>query len=125
MTLISATIICFNEEKKIRTCIESLLQVCDEIIVVDSNSTDNTLSILSEYPKVKVHQQEWLGFSAQKQLAVDYATHDWVLSMDSDEYLSKELIVEISKLKDSLDVRSCYSLPRLNFYCGKWMKGGG
>ena len=125
MSLISATIICFNEEQKIRKCIESLNHVCDEIIVVDSHSTDNTLNILSEYSKVKVHQQEWLGFSAQKQHAVDLATNDWILSLDSDEYLSPELIQELTNLKKSLDDKHCYSLPRLNFYCGKWMKGGG
>ncbi len=125
MTLISATIICFNEEKKIRKCIESLHQICGEIIVVDSYSTDKTLDILSEYSKVKVHQQKWLGFSAQKQLAVDLASNDWILSLDSDEYLSPELSEEITSLKKSLNENTCYTVPRLNYYCGKWMKGGG
>ena len=91
MKKLSATIITLNEEDKIRQCIESLQEVADEIVVVDSMSTDATKSICEEFGVMFI-EQKWLGYSEQKNLANKLASHDWILSIDADEVLSDELI---------------------------------
>jgi len=95
MPTISATIITKNEAHDIRGCIESLLWT-DEIIILDSGSTDGTQAICQEYaPKVKLTVTDWPGFSKQKQRALDLATSDWILSIDADEQVTPELQNEI------------------------------
>ena len=127
MKKISATIITLNEEDKIRQCLESLRDVADEIVVVDSLSTDNTKLICEEFG-VKFVEQKWLGYSEQKNLANDIASHDWILSIDADEVLSDELKKSILKIKDTdfdTDNDVVFSFNRLNNYCGKWMHHSG
>ena len=125
MKKISATIITLNEEDKIRRCLESLKEVADEIIVVDSLSTDKTRSICEEFG-VKFIEQKWLGYSEQKNLANRLASHDWILSIDADEALSDELKESIIEIKNSdTDSDTVYSFNRLNNYCGKWIHHGG
>lgn len=122
MKNISATIITLNEEDKIGRCLESLMDVADEIVVVDSLSADNTKSICEEYG-VRFVEQKWLGYSEQKNLANKLATYDWILSIDADEVLSDELrksILEIKYTDSDTDV--VYSFNRLNNYCGKWIR---
>lgn len=125
MKKISATIITLNEEDKIRQCLESLQDVADEIVVVDSISTDNTKMICEEFG-VKFVEQKWLGYSEQKNLANNIASHDWILSIDADEVLSDELKKSILKIKDSdFDTDVVFSFNRLNNYCGKWIHHSG
>lgn len=127
MKKISATIITLNEEDKIRQCLESLRDVADEIVVVDSLSTDNTKLICEEFG-VKFVEQKWLGYSEQKNLANDIASHDWILSIDADEVLSDELKKSILKIKDTdfdTDDDVIFSFNRLNNYCGKWIHHSG
>ena len=127
MKKISATIITLNEEDKIRQCLESLQDVADEIVVVDSLSTDNTKSICEEFG-VRFIEQKWLGYSEQKNLANDIASHDWILSIDADEVLSEELKKSILKIKDTdfdTDDDVVFSFNRLNNYCGKWIHHSG
>ena len=125
MKKISATIITLNEEDKIRQCLESLQDVADEIVVVDSLSTDNTKSICEEFG-VRFIEQKWLGYSEQKNLANNIASHDWILSIDADEVLSDELKKSILKIKDSdFDTDVVFSFNRLNNYCGKWIHHSG
>ena len=125
MKKISATIITLNEEDKIRQCLESLQDVADEIVVVDSLSTDNTKLICEEF-SVKFVEQKWLGYSEQKNLANNIASHDWILSIDADEVLSDELKKSILKIKDSdFDTDVVFSFNRLNNYCGKWIHHSG
>ena len=95
---ISATIITFNEEAKISEAIKSLAFV-DEILVIDSESTDRTREI-AEALGARVMVQKWLGFARQKQFAVENAKHDWILSLDADESISDELKAEILELKN-------------------------
>lgn len=119
---ISVTIITLNEEDKIRQCIESVKDVADEIVVVDSYSTDATKSICEELG-VKFIEQKWLGYSEQKNLANRSASHDWILSIDADEVLSDELRKSILKIKDTVtDANTVFSFNRLNNYCGKWIR---
>jgi glycosyltransferase involved in cell wall biosynthesis len=120
---ISATIITFNEENNIKRCIKSL-DFCDEIIVVDSLSNDNTCAIAKELG-VKVINQKFLGHIAQKQLAVDNCNNDWILSLDADEEVSKELKESILTLVTSDLVNDAYSMNRVSFHLGRWIRYGG
>ncbi len=122
MTLskISACIISFNEEKKISGCLESLTGIVDEIIVVDSLSTDRTIEIASKYTD-QIYHQKFLGHIEQKNLAVSYARHDWILSLDCDERLSDELKLSIEGIKDRLELYDAYQMARKTFYIYRWL----
>lgn len=117
---LSACIISFNEEDKIEDCLKSLQPVVDEIIVVDSLSTDRTLEIVSRYTD-KIFHQKFLGHVEQKNLAVSKSSHDWILSLDCDERLTPELAASILAIKDSLDERSVYRMARKTFYVYRWL----
>lgn len=120
MAKISACIISFNEEDKIEDCIKSLQGVADEIIVVDSFSTDRTKEIAEKYAD-EIYNQEFLGHVEQKNLAVSKASHDWILSLDCDERLSSELKESILKIKDDLETSSAYKMARKTFYVYRWL----
>ncbi|MDE6079900.1 MAG: glycosyltransferase family 2 protein [Duncaniella sp.] len=117
MEKISATIIAFNEEKRIAACLESLHGIADEIIVVDSMSTDRTVEIAREHG-AKVTHRRFDGFGAQRQYATSLTTHRYVLSIDADEVLSPALRQALLRLKEEGFAHRVYSLSRLNFYCG-------
>ena len=120
MVKISACIISFNEEKKIEDCLLSLQGVADEIIIVDSFSTDATLAIARKYTN-NIYEQKFLGHVEQKNLAVSKATYDWVLSLDCDERLSDELKSAILNVKDRLENYDAYKMPRKTFYVYRWL----
>ena len=120
MAKISACIISFNEEKKIEGCLKSLEGIADEIIVVDSNSTDNTIGIAKRYTD-QVITQDFLGYIEQKNFALKQASHDWILSLDCDERLSPELQNAITSIKDSIDDADAYKMPRKTFYVYRWL----
>lgn len=122
MKKLSATIITLNEEDKIRPCIESLKDIADEIVVVDSLSTDATKSICEDLG-VRFIEQKWLGYSEQKNMANSLATNDWILSIDADEVVSDELKKSILKIKENdTPDNAVFSFNRLNNYCGKWIR---
>jgi glycosyltransferase involved in cell wall biosynthesis len=122
---ISAVIITFNEEENIRAACESVAWA-DEILVVDSESTDATREIAAECG-ARVIINKWPGFSAQKQFATDSAHHDWVFSLDADERVSPELEHSIASLhrKEDSDLAGGYRVARRTFYMGRWIRGGG
>lgn len=123
---ISAVIITFNEEQNIKRCLDSLLGVADEILVVDSYSTDQTEAICKSYEQINFTQNEFKGHIEQKNFAMAKATYDFVLSLDADECLSPELTQEIKILKNAKSSNiQAYSMPRLNNYCGQWIKHSG
>lgn len=97
MNKISIFIICKNEERIIESCLKQASKLADEIIIVDSGSTDSTLEICKNYTD-KIFHQDWLGFGRQKNVALGYCSNEWVLSLDSDEVLSEKLIEEIKSL---------------------------
>jgi len=97
MPKLSVVIITHNEEKRIRPTLESV-KWCDEIIVVDSCSTDKTVDICQEYNHCQVYTQPFLGFGLQKRFAVEKATNDWILSVDADEVMTDALQKEIKTL---------------------------
>lgn len=120
---ISATIITFNEERNIARAIESL-RCCDEILVVDSGSTDRTVEI-AEKLGARVVDCPWRGYAAQKNVASEAAAHDWILSLDADESLSESLEAELWQLKKSGPRYDGYTVPRLAQYLGKWILHSG
>lgn len=121
---ISATVITYNEEKKIEPCIKSLLPIADEIVIVDSCSTDRTREICSKYP-VKLITRPFEGYVAQKNFAVQQASNDYILSLDADERLSEELQKSILEVKKNWNNVYGYTFNRYNNYCGKWMHFSG
>jgi len=121
---ISATIITFNEEKKLEFCIKSLLGVADEIIVIDSYSTDRTEEICRQYP-VTFIKHAFEGYVAQKNFAMKQASHNYILSLDADERLSPELQQSILQVKQHWGDTHGYVVRRFNNYCGKWMHFSG
>ncbi|NBB80760.1 MAG: glycosyltransferase [Verrucomicrobia bacterium] len=123
---ISATIITFNEEQKIKKCLDSLCHVADEIVVVDSFSSDQTESICKSYDTVRFLKNRFEGHIQQKNFALDEAEYDDILSLDADECLSELLINEIQDLKSGGGrTGMAYSMPRLNNYCGQWIQHSG
>lgn len=117
---LSICIICFNEEENIRRCLESS-KWADEIIVVDSMSQDRTVEIAKEYTE-NVYQREWSGYVEGKNFALSKATCEWVLSLDADEQIPEELRVEIGEVIGKKRAKEGYTLPRLSFYQGRWIK---
>jgi glycosyltransferase involved in cell wall biosynthesis len=120
---ISVIIITRNEENNIADCLESVIWA-DDIIVVDSFSTDMTVEIAKKYTN-RVYQREWTGYAKQKEYALSLANHKWVLSLDADERLSDEL-------RESIFVNIIAPLPfdgyyisRRNYFLGKWIKSCG
>jgi len=95
---ISACLIVCNEEKNLARCLSSVAPVVDEIVVVDSGSTDGTVALAQSFG-TRVIAQPWLGYVGQKNFALDQATHPWVLSVDADEELSPEFAAAITKLR--------------------------
>ena len=120
MLKISAVVITFNEEKNIKRCLDSLVDVVDEIVVVDSFSTDKTKEICNEIG-VKFIEHEFEGHIEQKNWAAEQAKYDFLLSLDADEALSKELQKSIIKIKNNFSADG-YSMNRMTNFCGHWVK---
>jgi glycosyltransferase involved in cell wall biosynthesis len=122
---ITATIITYNEEENIRAACESVSWV-DEIVVVDSESTDATREIATECG-ARVINRAWPGFAAQKQFTAEQASNDWILSLDADERVTDELRSSIEKLRqtDERGLADGYRIARRSFYMNRWIRGGG
>ncbi len=120
--MLSAVIITYNEESNIGRCLQSLVGIADEIIIVDSASTDNTCSIAEQYG-ARIIQHPFAGFAAQKNLAAQAATNNWVLSLDADEVLSEELKSAILQVKSNAAC-DAYFLKRSTNFCGTFIRHG-
>ncbi|NKE70974.1 glycosyltransferase family 2 protein [Candidatus Manganitrophus noduliformans] len=120
---LSVTVITLNEEKEIGDCLDSAAWA-DEIVVVDSGSSDRTVEIAGKYTD-KVFSYAWTGYAAQKNRALELATHPWVLSLDADERVSPELRGEIEQILESPRHADGYRIPRKNFFLGRWIRHGG
>lgn len=123
MPNLSVVIITFNEEHNISRCLDSVQDVADEVVVVDSFSSDNTAQICNRY-QVNFIQRRWEGYSDTKNFANKQAKHNWILSLDADEALSDALKSSIKKLKENTGPLTC-SFNRLTNYCGKWIRHSG
>jgi glycosyltransferase involved in cell wall biosynthesis len=122
---LSAVIITLNEEENIRAACESVAWA-DEIVVVDSESTDATRDLAADCG-ARIIVNKWPGFAEQKQFATNAATHDWVLSLDADERVSPELRRAIAQLKnkDESTLADGYRVARRTYYMDRWIRGGG
>jgi glycosyltransferase involved in cell wall biosynthesis len=120
MIKLSGVIITFNEATNIKKCLQSLQNVVDEIVVVDSYSTDSTKSICSKY-NVTFIEQEFLGYIEQKNFALQQAKFDYIVSLDGDEALSETLQKSILNLKSNWKLNGYYC-NRFNNFCGQWIK---
>ncbi|AFM25283.1 glycosyltransferase family 2 protein [Desulfomonile tiedjei] len=122
--LLSVAVIAKNEADRIRALLDSV-KFADEVLVVDSGSTDETVELCRSLGARVIHQ-DWMGYAAQKQFAMDSASGQWVLSLDADEAISPESANEITAA-----IRSCghevhgFSLPRLSRYLNRWIRHGG
>ena len=121
---ISACIIGLNEERNITDCLASLKGVADEIIYVDSHSTDKTVAVVKKFTK-KVFFRKFDNYVAQKNFAAEKATHDWVLNLDCDERLSPELRESILALKKSSPDKVGYKFNRLTWYIYRFIRHSG
>jgi glycosyltransferase involved in cell wall biosynthesis len=120
---ISACVIAFNEERKIRRCLSSLTW-CDEIIVVDSFSTDRTVEICREFTD-RVYQREWLGYVGQRNLVREMSNYPWIFFLDSDEEVSVGLRDEImGEFERGTGEHVGYEFPRQVYYLGRWIRHG-
>jgi glycosyltransferase involved in cell wall biosynthesis len=120
---LSACIITYNEADRIEACLRSVA-FCDEILVVDSHSTDATRALAAAHG-ARVLERDWPGYRSQKQFAVDAASHDWVLCIDADERVSPPLRAEIERLRTA-GFAGCagWSLPRMTDYLGRFLRHG-
>lgn len=123
MRKLSVTIITYNEEHTIERCLRSVISFADEIIVVDSFSTDNTVAVCQQY-RAQVIRKAFTGYGSQKRTAVESASNDCILSLDADEEVSARLAESIIAVKNNWQA-PYYSFNRLNFYCGKPIKHSG
>jgi len=125
---ISACLITLNEERDLPRCLASVAPLVDEIVVVDSGSTDATAEIARKFGARVIHQH-WLGYVGQKNFALAQAAHPWVLSIDADEEISPELSAAITRLKndpasDAPGSPAGYEVSRQVFYRNKWVRHG-
>ncbi len=120
MIKISAVIISFNEERDIEKCLQSVAGLADEILILDSFSTDNTEAICKRF-SARFEQHVFDSYGPQKNRAIQMASHDYILSLDADEALSEEAIEEIRQIKENWS-HDGYIFNRRNNYCGRWMK---
>jgi len=120
---VSGVVICGNEERNIAGCLESL-KWCDEIVVVDSLSTDKTVEIARRFTD-KVIRRAWPGYVAQKQFALEQCTGDWIFSLDADERCTPELRDAIRRELPAANGVAGYAMKRHVHYLGRWINHGG
>ena len=123
MKRLSVTVIAWNEEARLRDCLESV-SWADELIVVDAESTDKTAQLAREFTD-KVWVRPWPGFPVQKNFALEQATGDWILSLDADERVSPELRERVRRILMVDGPADGYSVPRKNLFWGAWVRHGG
>jgi glycosyltransferase involved in cell wall biosynthesis len=125
MPTLSVILITRNEEVNLADCLASLEGIAQQIVVVDTNSSDRTLEIAKSYGAAIAQPPDWPGFGPQKNRALDLATGEWVLSLDADERLTPALKSEIvTAIHHSAHV-DCFAIPRLSWYCGRFIRHSG
>ena len=124
MTGVSAIVITLNEENNIGACLDSL-SFAEEIVVVDSGSTDRTEEICRKDSRVRWFSEEWKGYGKQKNSALDKAKGPWIFSIDADERVTKDLAEEISGIDLNRSPCAGYRVPRRSFFGDTWVRYGG
>ena len=121
MSKVSVYVIAYNDEPNMRACLESVAGWADELIVVDSHSTDGTAAIAAEFTK-KIYQVDFAGFGALRNQAIGYCSHEWIFSLDTDERMTPALQEEIRQVLARPNPADAYFVPRKNFFLGRWIK---
>ncbi|HYM65184.1 MAG TPA: glycosyltransferase family 2 protein [Candidatus Sulfotelmatobacter sp.] len=123
---LSVVLATYNEEKNLSACLDSVKNIADEIVIVDGTSTDKTVEIAKKYKAVVKLTTNKPNFHINKQMAIDMASKDWILQMDADEHVSKEMEEEIKEIleKDSNEYNG-YWMPRKNMFLGRFLMKGG
>lgn len=121
---ISGLVITFNEEENIAACLRSMFRVCDEVIVVDSNSTDRTIEVAKQ-EGAKVYCQDFLGDGPQRSFGLQFCKNDWVLNLDQDEMLAEDSVEIISGLDLDDPLYEAYEFRRKNFLHDRWIRVAG
>ena len=126
MSSLSIVLATFNEEKNLTSCLESIKDIADEIIIVDGTSTDKTVEIAKSFAATVITTTNKPNFHINKQIAIDKATKDWILQLDADEHVSKPLSREIKeKINDKQNSINGYWIPRKNWFLGRFLMKGG
>jgi glycosyltransferase involved in cell wall biosynthesis len=125
MPTLSVILITRNEEVNLRDCLASLGGLAQQVVIVDTTSTDGTIAIAREFGATIAQPPDWPGFGPQKNRALDLATSDWVLSLDADERLTPELRAEITGVLEKPGNVTCFAIPRLSWYCGRFIHHSG
>ena len=125
MPTLSVILITRNEEANLDDCLASLEGIAQQIVVVDTASSDRTLEIAKNYGATIASPPDWPGFGPQKNRALDLATGEWVLSLDADERLTPALRTEILTAINHGSHVNCYAIPRLSWYCGRFIRHSG
>jgi glycosyltransferase involved in cell wall biosynthesis len=121
---LSAVVMTYNEERKIERCLRSITWA-DEIVVIDSYSTDRTIEICRRFTD-NIYQHPWpRDYAQQRNIGNRHTTHDWVLSLDADEVMTENLRKEIFDLLSGNPDADSYGIPRLEYFAGKWITAGG
>ncbi len=121
---LSVGIITLNEEKNLDKTLQSVQDIADEIVIVDSGSTDKTFEIAKRYHSKFIYNK-WEGFGNQKNFAITNCAGDWILLIDADEVLSKELVIRIKRIKENENEKKVFSINRCSVCFGKTLKHGG
>ena len=124
MQSLSVILITKNEGSNLQDCLDSVSDIAQEIVIVDSSSNDETIDIAKKYGAIISTPADWPGFGPQKNRALALASKEWVLSLDADERLTKELSNEIKSVL-SKPAADCYAIPRSSWYCGRFMRHSG
>lgn len=125
MKKLSVVLAVYNEEERLSDCLDSIQGLADEIIVVDGGSTDRTINIAKKFGAKIIHSDNPPIFHINKNKAIDAASSDWVLQLDADEIVTKELAGEIKVILDKENDINGYWIPRRNFFLGRFLKKGG
>lgn len=125
MIKISVALAVFNEEKNLKNCLESVKDLADEIVVVDGGSSDKTLEIAKEFEVKVIKTNNPINFHINKNKAIDACSGEWILQLDADEVVNKELAEEIRKIISKKNDIKGYWIPRRNFFLGRFLKKGG
>jgi glycosyltransferase involved in cell wall biosynthesis len=125
MPTLSVILITRNEEANLADCLSSLEGIAQQIVVVDTNSTDRTLKIAQKHGALIAQPADWPGFGPQKNRALNLATGDWVLSLDADERLTPALKIEILTAIQHPAQVDCFAIPRRSWYCGRFIQHSG
>jgi len=125
MATLSVVLATYNEEKNLRDCLDSVKSLADEVVIVDGGSSDKTVEIAKEFSATVINTDNPPIFHINKQKAIDKASSDWILQLDADERVSKELASEIQNILKEEKEKNGFWIPRKNFFLGRFLMKGG